>query len=203
LFVPVRRRRDTEVPARPLLVALPQNCLALLVLAVGYAAAISWPFVLAIACSLVVVSLLQAARVAAELGRRRRVADEWLLWGAATPPPPALLSWRADELTSPRLRSSLAHSLRRIEREVCGGSPPGPVPLNTRALRRHVGLVRALQERLEDRARPVSARGMLLIDRLLAEPAGPLYSRVPHELLAEAMSEALAALDSVPAAAAA
>ena len=80
---------------------------------------------------------------------------------------------------------------------------PGPVPLNKRALRLHLGLLRALQERLEDSARPVSVRGMLLVDRLLTEPGSPLYSSVPDGVLAEALSEALAAIDPVPDAAAA
>jgi hypothetical protein len=174
-----------------------------LVLAVGLGVAIGWPWVLAIACSLALVGLLQAARAAVELGRRRRAADEWLLWGAAARPSSALLSWRAGELTSPRLRSTLAHSLQRIEREARGGTLPGPVPLNKRAIRRHLSLVRALQERVEDRALPVSVRGMLLVDRLLTEPGSPLYSYVPDDVLAEALSEALAAIDPAPAAAAA
>ncbi len=195
---------DLPAPTRPLLAALPPLGLSLVVLAVGFAVSIDWPWVAAVACSLVLVGLLQAARAGVELGRRRRAADEWLLWGATARPSSALLSWRAAELTSPRLRSTLAHSLGSIQREVRGGTPPGPVPLNTRALRRHLSLVGALQERLEDRALPVSARGMVLVDRLLTEPGSPLYSSpVPDDVLAEAVLEALWALDPVPLAAAA
>jgi hypothetical protein len=203
LLSPARRRRDPDHPARPLTAALPQICLAPLVLAVSLAVGVGWPWLAAIACSLLAVGLVQGALAAAELGRRRRVADEWLLWGAATRPSSALLGWRAGELTSPRLRSTLAHSLKRIERETQGGTLPGPIPLNKRALRCHLGLLRALYERLEDRARPVSARGMVLVDRLLTEPGSPLYSRVPDGVVAEALSEALAAVEPVAAAAAA
>jgi hypothetical protein len=126
--VQVRRRGDAEGAVRPLLAALPQLCLALLVLAVGFGTGIAWPWVLAIACSLGFIALLRAARAAVELERRRQAADEWLLMGAAARPSSALLSWRAGELTSPRLRSTLAHSLRRIEREVRGGTLRGPPP---------------------------------------------------------------------------
>lgn len=139
----------------------------------------------------------------AERRRRRRAADEWLLWGAVPRPSSALLSWRAAELTSQRMRSTLAHSLRRIEREVRGGTLPGAVPLNKRALRSNLDLVHTLQERLVDPAHPVSARGVLLVDRLLTEPGSPLYSPAPVESLAEALSGALAALDDIPMAAAA
>ncbi len=201
--MPILGHPDDEGPARPLPAALPQLCLALLVAAVGFGAGVGWPWVLAVAGALVVVGALQSARAAVALGQRRRAADEWLLWGAAAQPSSKLLSWRAGELTSPRLRSTLARSLRGIERELLFTSMPGPVPLNKRALRLHLGLLRALQERLEDSARPVSVRGMLLVDRLLTEPGSPLYSSVPDDVLAEALSEALAAIDPVPDAAAA
>ncbi len=201
IHAPAGRRRSTGAPPRPLPALLPPICLALLVLAAGFAAGIEWPWVLTIACSLVLVALLQATRATVELARRRRAADEWLLWGATARPSSALLSWRADELTSTRLRSTLSHSLRRIEREVRGGALPGSVPLNTRAIRRHVDLLHALQERVADCTRPVSARGMLLVDQLLTEPGSPLYSTVSGHVLAKALAEALAAVDSAAAAA--
>jgi hypothetical protein len=149
------------------------------------------------------VASWHALRAAVELGRRRRVDDDWLLWGAAARPSSALLGWRAAELTSPRLRSILAHSLRRIVREVRGRAYPGAVPLNGRAIRLHLGLVDALSGRLDDHDRPVAAKGMVLVDRLLTEPGSPLYSRVSDDVLAQALSEALAALDPGPAVAAA
>jgi len=193
----------SQNPSRPLFTVLPQLCLALLVLAAGFLFTLAWLPVAVIACFLVLVGLVRSARAAAELGRRRRAADEWLLWGAVARPSSALLSWRVEELASPRLRSTLARGLRGIEREVRGGTLPGPVPLNARAIRRHLGLVRALQRRLEDCDPLVSVRGILLVERLLTEPGSPLYSRAPDEVLAETLSEALAALDYAPLAAAA
>ncbi|HUK45410.1 MAG TPA: hypothetical protein VLV28_08950 [Gaiellaceae bacterium] len=200
---PVVGHRDVVSPRHPLLAALPQLALALVVVAAGLGAGIRWPWVAAVAGSLAAVGLLQSVRAAIELGRLRRLADEWLLWGATPRPSSTLLTWRARELTSPRVRLTLAHSLGGIERELRGTSLPGPVPLNRRALRRHVVHVRALRERLEDLARPVSVRGMLLADRLLTEPGSPLYSSAADDVLAEALSEVLAAIDPLPVAVAA
>ena len=190
--------RSGENPVRPLCAALPQLCLAPLVVAVGLGASIRWPWVVAVASALLLVAFWRALKAAVELERRRRIADQWLLWGAAARPSSGLLDWRAGELTSPRLRTTLARSLRRIEREVQGGTLPGAVPLNARAIRAHRGLVRALQERLDDLGCPVSVRGMLLVDRLVTEPGSPLYSYAQDDLLAEAISEALAAIDLDP-----
>jgi hypothetical protein len=182
LHVQVSKRRDAELPGRPIVSALPELALAVLVLGMGFAASIDWRWVVAVACTFVAVGSWQAVRAGVELGRQRRVADEWLLWGAAARPSSALLSWRAGELSSPRMRSALAQSLRRIGREVRGRAYPGAVPLNGRAIRPHLGLLDALSERLADHDRPVSARGMVLVDRLLTEPGSPLYSRVGDEL---------------------
>lgn len=195
--------RSAEAPPRPFRAALPLLLVALLVLVLGFGAAIGWRLVVVLAGSLVVVAVLQAVRAAAERERRRRVADEWLLWGAVARPASVLLSWRARELSSPRLCSALARSMRRIEHEVRVVAPLGPVPLNKPALRRHRCLVRALHERLDDQARPVSLRGMVLVERLLTKSGSPFYSFVPGDVLAEALREALAALDPPSLAAAA
>jgi len=168
------------------------------VLGIGFAAEIRWLWVVSATCLLVLVALAQAMAAAAGLEKRRQVADEWLLWGAAARPASALLSWRARELASTRLRWTLAQSLRRIEREVCCETRLGPVPLNRAAIRAQLGLLRALRERLADRSSTVTVRGMLLADRLLTEPASPLYSSACDDVLAEALGEALVELERFP-----
>jgi hypothetical protein len=195
--LPGLRGGDPDVPAQPLLMAVPELALALFVLAFGFVAAIHWRWTLPVASALVLVALTRAMRSALEQGRRRRIADDWLLWGATARPSSALLSWRARELMSPRLRRTLARSMRGIERETRGRAHPGAVPLNKRALRSQLNLVHTLNERLDDRARAVSVRGILLVDRLLTEPGSPLYSRAPDDVLAEALTDVLAALDPV------
>jgi hypothetical protein len=201
-LVRVRRSRDSELPVHPLAAAVPEFCLALLAAAIGFAG-FAWQGAAIVVGALVLVALYRATRAAVELGRRRRSADEWLLWGATIRPSSALLSWRARELMSPRLRSTLAHGLLRIERETRGKTLPGAVPLNKRALRCHLGLLCLLQRRLADQDRLVSVRGILLVDRLLTEPGSALYSSVPDDVVAEALTDALAALDPVSVAVAA
>ena len=61
-----------------------------------------------------------------------------------------------------------------------------------------LGLLCALHSRLGDRDRAVSVRGILLVDRLLTQPRSPVYSSAPEEVLADALSDAIAALDPVP-----
>jgi hypothetical protein len=197
LTIQARRDEDREARVRPLLAALPELGLALLVAAVGFGAAVRWQWTLAVAGALALVGLVHATRAAVELGRRRQTADKWLLWGATARPSSALLSWRTEELLSPRFRSTLAHSLARIESEVRGRTLPGAVPLNRRALRSHLGLLCVLQARLADQDSPVSVRGILLVDRLLTEPRSPLYSATPDDVVADALTDALAALDPV------
>jgi hypothetical protein len=195
LTIQARRNEEREARVRPLLVALPELALALLVAFVGFGMAVRWQWTLAVVCALAIVALVRATRAAVELGRRRQLADKWLLWGATARPSSALLSWRTEELLSPRLRSTLAHSLARIESETRGRTLPGAVPLNKRALRCHIGLLHVLQGRLADQDRAVSVRGMLLVDRLLTEPGSPLYASTPDDVVAEALTDALAALD--------
>jgi hypothetical protein len=130
-----------------------------------------------------------------ERARQRRAAGAWLLWQTPPRPPSSELDRRRQELVSVRRRALLARTLHGIEREALGRVVPGPVPLNRRAIRAQLGLVQALEERLADQARPVSAPGVLLVDRLLTEPGSPLYSRDADAVLAGALSEALAALE--------
>ena len=70
------------------------------------------------------------------------------------------------------------------------------------SLTRRVVVV-VVQSTFADRDRPVAATGMVLGDRLLTEPGSTLYSPVGDDVLAQALSEALAALDPSPSAVAA
>lgn len=183
--------------------ALIQVSLAAMTAVVGLAAGVDWRWLIVVLLCFALLVVGGPIRAAMELGRRRHVADEWLLWGAAAHPSSSLLSWRAAELTSPKRRSTLARSMRRVQRDVSEETVSPLVPLNRRSIRRNLGLVRALQERLDDYSRPVDPRGMLLAERLITVPRSPLYSRNSDDALAGALREALAALDPAPLAAAA
>jgi hypothetical protein len=168
------------------------------VIVVGRMAGVDWRWLGAVVLGLAVVAAVDPVRAAMELGRRRRAADDWLLWGAVAHPSSPLLSWRAAELTSPATRSSLAHGLRRVDRDARQVRAVAPVPLNKHSIRRNLGLLHALQERLDDQSRPVDPRGILLVERLITVPRSPLYARDTDDTLAEALRDALAALDRAP-----
>jgi hypothetical protein len=191
-----------RVPA-PYATAVVQASLAAVVAVGGLAAGIDWRWLIVVLLSFGLVSAVAPIRAVMELGRRRRAADEWLLWGAVAHPSSPLLSARAAELTSRKTRSTLAQSLRRVRRDVAEDTVSPLVRLNRRSIRRNLGLVDALQERLDDDSRPVDPRGMLLVQRLITVPRSPLYARDADDELARALGEALAALDLVPVAAAA
>jgi hypothetical protein len=197
------RRRDSELPAYPATAAAPDVCFAAGAVALGLGAGVAWDWTAAVAGGLLLLAASRAIRAGVERSRLRAIADEWILWGAAARPSSRLLGWRAAELLSPRLRSTLAHSLARIESETRGKILPGAVPLNKRALRRHLPLLCALQTWLADGARPVSVRGMVLVERLLTEAGSPLYAHASDDELADTLCDALTALEDAPIASAA
>jgi len=110
-----------------------------------------------------------------ELRAARDAADEELLVGGL---PTTLTTWRADELTSTKNRLELAGSVRRLVRMADARYLPGATPLNRLVVREEAETLGALADRLEDLERPVSARGMLLMDKLVTDGYGPLY--VPY-----------------------
>ncbi len=75
---------------------------------------------------------------------------------------------------------------------------PGALPLNRLEIRSQIGLLRALESRLADLSRPVTPRGVLLVERVLTEPGSPLYAHGQRDQLAQMLSEACAALEPLP-----
>jgi len=170
-------------PLRPLRRCLAGLTLAALLALGGVAAGLPLGGILAAAGAPLLVGLLAALHGWRRLAARRAVADTWLLWGAEARP--------AAEL--------LARSLRRLGAETQRRLVPGALPLNRLELRSQIGLLRALELRLSDLSRPVCARGVLIVERLLTEPGSPLYARERSDALAEQLSEACATLEPLPA----
>src|SRR5262249_37018995 len=156
---------------------------------------IAWPATGALAGGVVLVGAVRARHAIGEREHRRKLADDWLLWGAAVRPSAQLLTWRANELTSRRQRASLARGLVRIEREATGEVRPGPPPLNEIALRDHSHPLVDLTAHPRAPSRPVTATGLLLVDRLLRDPWSPIYSVVPEDQLVDSLQLALDALE--------
>jgi hypothetical protein len=90
---------------------------------------------------------------------------------------PRVAARAPEKLTSRRSRARLARTIERIRREAEWKAAPGPVPLNLGAIRPQVGLLAELELRLQDEARPVALKGIMLLDRLLGEPSSPIYER--------------------------
>jgi len=138
---------------------------------------------------------LRRLRERRELAAARRHADEQLL--ASTLPSPRL-AWRTHELCSDEYRHELAESIVGVLQSARARYLPSASPLNRGAAREEAEVLFRIAARLEDVARPVRPRGMLLVERLLTDGAGPLYARERRRRLHAALEEALHALEGAP-----
>ena len=124
-------------------------------------------------------------------GARRR-ADEEL---AATRLPPPRLAWRAAELVADENRIDLARSLTDVVHAADERLLPAASPIARAAVRKCRPQLLGIAARLFDVARPVPPRGVLLVERLLTDGAGPLYGRGDAERLLVAATNILNVFD--------
>jgi len=104
----------------------------------------------------------------------RASADAWIARGYDSVR--SRYGWRVEELTSRRERRALARSLRSLLNDVAHPVRSSRVPIDVVALRPCLPFFEQLTERVEDVSRPVSACGMLGVERLLTDGAtSPLY----------------------------
>ena len=143
------------------------------------------------ACGLAAVA--RAAHERRALAQLRATVDGLIVRDLPAPSSP-LLYWRCSELTSIEAREQLAASIARIERAAAPSVLPGSAPINRAAVRVHHGELDAIVDRLL-LPEPVSARGVLLVRRLLADPAGPLFGTERAAELGEQLRQALSSLD--------
>lgn len=125
-------------------------------------------------------------------GARRR-ADEEL---AATRLPPPRLAWRAAELVANDNRVDLARSLTDVVHAADERLLPAAAPIARAAVRECRPQLLAIAARLFDVSKPVPARGVLLVERLLTDGSGPLYGRGDAERLLAGATDILALLDA-------
>ncbi len=78
---------------------------------------------------------------------------------------------------STKNRLDLAHSLRSLVRDARPSYLPSASPFNRLAVRAESDELAAIAARLTDLERPVAARGVVLLERLLVDGSGPLYDR--------------------------
>jgi hypothetical protein len=108
---------------------------------------------------------------------------------------PLRLAWRVEELVATKSRLDLAHSLRTLVRDARPRYLPSASPVNRIAVRAESETFLALAGRVADLGRPVAPRGIVLLQRLLTEPSGPLYDRELVDDLPLYLDTARAALE--------
>jgi hypothetical protein len=102
----------------------------------------------------------------------RRSADEQLLASRIASP---RLAWRTAELVAAEHRVEIGRSLTEAVHAADERFLPSASPLDRLAVRECRAQLLELASRFFDFDRPVSPRGVLLAERLLASSAGPLY----------------------------
>jgi hypothetical protein len=140
----------------------------------GFAAGLAGTNLLVAPISVALLGVFLTARRFVVRARLRAAADEWiaLRFGG----PATRYGWRTEELTSPRERRLLAGSLRRVVRELDAPHRHVGSLLNRRTMRPQRDLLSELADRLADGDRPVSASGIVAVQRLLTRPDSPLYA---------------------------
>jgi hypothetical protein len=158
---------------RPGRAALPLLALALVALGLEASPQLRLAGLAAAGC-FTLAAAVRAGRARAELRVVRRSADRLILASAGGVEGSDVIRWRTLELVSPGTRQGLARELDRTLRRMDPARLPSASPLRRGPVRRNQELLRRLEERMLDE-RPVTARGVLLLRRLLHEPGSPLY----------------------------
>ena len=177
---------------RPGRAALPLLALALVALAFEASPQLRLAGLAAAGC-FVLAAVARAARARAELGAVRRAADRVILADPHGAEASDVVRWRSLELVSPASRQGLAHEVEQTLRMIDPARLPSASPVRRGVARRHRQLLRRLEERMLD-GRPVSARGVLLLRRLLRDPSSPLYYEDAGDL-SRAMAHVLVELE--------
>jgi hypothetical protein len=133
-----------------------------------------------------------ARRERRSLRAARYAADTELLLGRGVP---LRLAWRAEELVTTKSRLDLAHELRSLVRHASARLLPAASPVNRGAVRVESPVLLEVADRLADLDRPVAARGVVVLRRLLDDRDGPLYDRDRARELGSDLDAALDALE--------
>jgi hypothetical protein len=168
-----------ELP-RPGRAALPLLLLALVALALEASPELRLAGLAAAGC-FVLAAAVRVERARAELRSIRRSADRVILASATGVEGSDLVRWRTLELVAPATRDGLAQEIERLLRRADPARLPSASPLRRGLARRHRQLLQKLEARMLD-GRPVTARGVLLLRRLLREPGSPLYDEHAGDL---------------------
>jgi hypothetical protein len=158
---------------RPGRAALPLLALALVALALEVSPQLRLAGLAAAGC-FALAAAVRAGRARADLRAVRRSADRLILASQRGVEGSEVVRWRTLELVAPGTRQGLARELDQALRRMDPARLPSASPLRRGPVRRNQELLRRLEKRMLD-DRPVTARGVLLLRRLLHEPGSPLY----------------------------
>jgi hypothetical protein len=129
------------------------------------------------------------AKRALRAARQRADAE---LVSARLPSP--RLAWRTAELVDADNRVELSRSLTAIVHAADERLLPSASPIDRNAVRGARAQLLSLAAHLCDLSRPVTPRGVLIVERLLVDGSGPLYQRGSSNRLRLAVADADAAL---------
>jgi hypothetical protein len=186
-------RRNAGVPS-PLVSAAPLLALAVVALALDAAPRLPWVAGVAVAGLFAAAGLVRLGQQWLVVRRLRSVADRLILRGRDHTATSPLIAWRSVELTSAQHRHAIAGDVTRLAHELDASRLPGAVPLNRAAVRPFRQELEALAARL-DGPDPVTARGMLLAQQLVSNPASPLYDRDAAERLGPTLRRVMSTLE--------
>jgi hypothetical protein len=188
-----QRYSSLDLP-RPTRAAWPLLALAACALAFEADPRLPWLLGLGAAGCFGLAAALRAWRAERELQAVRRTADRLIVRAPRTRDASELILWRTAELTRPEAREALRRELDRTIRQLDPAHLPSAAPLRRAPARRHEDLLRAIAARVGD-DRPVAARGLLLAQELVRDPASPLYAEDAEAQLARTLSRVRGALE--------
>ena len=165
---------------RPGRAALPLLAVALVALVLEAAPQLRLAGLAAAAC-FALAAAVRAERARAELRAIRRTTDRLILASAVGVEGSDVVRWRTLELVAPSTRQGLAREVEQTLRRIDPARLPSASPLRRGVARRHGEMLGRLEDRMLD-GRPVTARGVLQLQRLLRDPASPLYDEHAGDL---------------------
>jgi hypothetical protein len=129
-----------------------------------------------------------------ELTAVRRTADRLIVHEPLSRDASELVRWRCAELTRRAQRDRLARAVASTLNALDPRRLPSASPLRRPEARGAQPLLEQLRTRLADE-KPIAARGIILAQILLHDPASPLYSEGPEQNLSRTLRRVLGALE--------
>jgi len=168
--------------------------LAVAALALDADPSLPWAAGVAAAALFAVAGIVRTAQAHRELVAVRLAADRLIVNAPTSRDASELVRWRAETLTARPERDRMQREVGRTLHMLDPRRLPSASPLRRPEARACKELLEQLEARLGSE-QPVSARGIVLAQVLLRDPASPLYSDGPDQNLARALRRVVGALE--------